>query len=124
VIEAFDAWAEKLRAPRPSRSPANSSFPDPSAPPVSELSSSWDWLARAVQLDWSKCPEVELLEDGVREVWLLRETDAPLFQVLRAVADGIPLSKIAEVFDLELPHLTTVIEFAAPRPFSEVPMAL
>lgn len=114
VIEAFDAWAEKLRAPRPDRSPTQSIFPNPPAPPISEPSAAWEWewLKQAIHLDWTQCPAVELLEDGVHQVWLLRETDAPLFQVLRAVADGIPLSKIAEVFDLEPPQLEKVIEFA------------
>lgn len=113
VIAAFDAWAEKLRAPRTDPRPIQSAFPNPSAPPTSELSGSWEWLKQAVHLDWTQCPEVELLEDGVHQVWLLRETDAPLFQVLRAVADGLPLTEIAEIFTVQLPQLERLLEFAA-----------
>jgi len=118
VIEAFDAWAEKLRAPSPDPRPTPSVFTTSSTSPISELSGSWEWLKHAVHLDWTQCPEVELLEDGVREVLLLRETDAPLFQVLRAVADGLPISEIAEIFDLELPQLERLLEFAATPPES------
>ena len=116
VLEAFDAWAEKLRAPRPDCSPTKSTFPNPSAGPDSEPSAAseweWEWLKQAIHLDWTQCPEVELLEDEVHQVWLLRETDAPLFQVLRAVADGLPLSEIAEIFGLELPQLSKLLDFA------------
>jgi hypothetical protein len=113
VIEAFDAWAEKLRAPRPDSRPTQSVFTTPSAPPISELSGSWEWLKQAVHLDWTECPEVELLEDGVHQLWVLRDTDAPLFQVLRAAADGLPLTEVAEIFAVELPQLERLLEFAA-----------
>lgn len=110
VVEAFNAWAEKLRTPAPNRGRTKSTLPNPSDPPIS--GPSWEWLKRAIQLDWTQCPEVELLEDGVHQVWVLRETDAPLSQVLRAVADGLPLSEITEIFELELPQLTKVLDFA------------
>jgi hypothetical protein len=112
VLEAFDAWAEKLRGPRSDRSPAKSIFPNPDAPAISGLSDSWEWLKRSIRLDWTQCPEAELLQDGVHQIWLLRETDAPLFQVLRAVADGLPLTEIAEIFALELPQLKKLLDFA------------
>lgn len=76
VVVAFDAWAESLRnggSSRPrvqTRTPpalADDEFNQPLGRP------SWDWLTRAVQLDWSKCPEVELVSDGTNQLWLLRE---------------------------------------------------
>ena len=58
-------------------------------------------------------PEVELLEDErPHRLWALRGADAPLNEALRAAADGLPLPSIAQVFDLELPQLEKVIEFA------------
>ena len=44
---------------------------------------------------------------------MLRESDAPLNVVLRAMADGVPVTEIAEVLELELPRLAKVLEFAA-----------
>ena len=114
VLEAFDAWAEKLRTPQSNRTRPQSILPNPSAGLNSQPFAAWEWewLKQAIHLDWTQCPEVELLEDGTHQVWLLRETDAPLFQVLRAVADGLPLSEIAEIFGLELPQLSKLLDFA------------
>ena len=110
VIEAFAAWAEKLRspakAPQP-KPPAETDFgPLPSLPA--------DWLKQARQLDWAKCPEVELVSDGENSYWMLRESDAPLSVVLRGIAEGIPVTEIAEVYDVELLQLAKVLEFALP----------
>src|SRR5215469_10204995 len=61
VVEAFAAWSEKLRTP------AKAPQPKPLAPPeFGNLSASLppDWLKQARQLDWAKCPEVELVSDG------------------------------------------------------------
>jgi hypothetical protein len=115
VVEAFNAWAEKLRVVGHHQSRTKTGLPNSPALPDSRPSppsASWAWLKQAIHLDWTKCPEVELLEDGVHQVWVLRETDAPLNQVLRAVADGDPVSEIAEIFDLQLAHLAKVLEFA------------
>jgi hypothetical protein len=108
VVEAFAAWTEKLRTP------ARASQAKPFGPPELEHSPerSWGWLTRAVQLDWTKCPQVELLEDGTNQLWVLRDSDAPLSEVLGAVADGNPVPEVAEIFDLELPRLEKVLEFA------------
>ena len=114
VVAAFDAWAEKLRAGNSAgaetRKSKSSTMEISQAPPEP---ASLAWLSRAVQLDWTKCPEVELLEDGANRLWLLRGTDAPLTEVLRAIADGHSVSRVAEVFDLEPSHLAKVVEFAA-----------
>jgi hypothetical protein len=117
VIAAFDAWAEKLRTGGPNRGQDKARLshelrPESLQPPPT--SPSWSWLARAVQLDWSKCPEVELLEDGVNQVWLLCGTEAPVSEVLGALADGIPEPEIAEIFEIDPPQLAKVIQFAAP----------
>ena len=77
LVEAFNAWAEKLRSqPHADRS-AKSPEPRPSAPSeFGHLSSSLapDWLKQALRLDWAKCPEVELLDDGQDHLWMLRES--------------------------------------------------
>jgi hypothetical protein len=108
VVEAFDAWAEKLRASRRAPGPTSALHPNLKSGP----SPGREWVKRALQLDWTKCPEVELVGDGAHELWLLRATDAPLTEVLRAVADGIPVPDVAETFDLDPPHLAKVLEFA------------
>jgi hypothetical protein len=116
VVEAFAAWSEKLRGrgPDPARTqapiqeaPADGEFPQTFGRP------SWTWLTQAVQLDWSQCPEVELLGDGTNHLWVLRESDAPLSEVLGALADGIPALEVAEMFELDLLRLAKVMEFAA-----------
>lgn len=115
VVEAFNAWAEKLRTQPHAHRPAKAPQPKQHAPHEFErLPSSLppDWLKQALTLDWTKCPEAELLEDGANRLWLLRETDAPLMEVLGAIADGHSLSRIAEVFDLEPSHLAKVFAFA------------
>ncbi len=100
VVEAFEAWAEKLRsrpAAQPSFAPAPLSFA---------------WLSRAVNSDWSQCPDAELLEDGQHQLWVVRDTDVPLTEVLRAAGEGYPVSQIAKIFDLDPSQLAKVIEFA------------
>ena len=107
VVEAFAAWSEKLR-----NRPAKSAQPEPSTLPRLEPLPP-DWLKHALHLDWTKCPEVELLDDGENRLWMLRESDAPLNVVLRAIADGVPVTEIAEAFELDLARLAKVLEFAA-----------
>jgi hypothetical protein len=106
VIEAFNAWAEKLRN-QPHDRPTKAPHPTPPAPPPP------DWLKHALRLDWTNCPEVELLDDGENRLWMLCASDAPLNVVLGAIAEGSPVTEIAEVFELELPRLVKVLEFAA-----------
>lgn len=117
VVEAFNAWAEKLRTqPHAHRSP-QAPQPKPPAPHEFEPVPAPlppDWLEQALRLDWTKCPEAELLDDGENRLWMLRASDAPLNVVLRAVADGCPVTEIAEVLELELSRLAKVIEFASP----------
>ena len=116
VVEAFAAWSEKLRAggSRNHRPQAGNPNPLPTlTPDPLPASLPPDWLKHALQLDWTKCPEVELLDDGENRLWMLRESDAPLNVVLRAMADGVSVTEIAEVFELEPPRLAKVLEFAA-----------
>ncbi|HVP50091.1 MAG TPA: hypothetical protein VMT56_02605 [Candidatus Bathyarchaeia archaeon] len=109
VVEAFEAWAEKLRADRRNPRETGSRIPEQSAtqPLLPAL------LKQALKLDWTKCPEVELLDDGENHLWMLRDSEAPLNVVLRAAADGIPMTEIADAFELELPRLARVLKFAA-----------
>ena len=46
-------------------------------------------------------------------LWVVRGTDAPLAEVLQSVADGHPFLDIAEVFEITLPQLIDVMQFAA-----------
>ena len=111
VVEAFDAWAEKLRSPARSPQPKPPALPD-FGPSPSSLPP--EWLKQARRLDWTKCPEVELVSDGENRCWMLRDSDAPLNVVLRAIADGIPVTEITEVYDVELLQLAKVLEFTLP----------
>jgi hypothetical protein len=114
VVEAFNAWAEKLRtqpqrlakAPQPKPAPPEFEPSPASLPP--------DWLKEALRLDWAKCPVVERVSDGENSYWMLRDSDAPLTVVLRAIADGIPVTEITEVYEVELFQLAKVLEFALP----------
>jgi hypothetical protein len=114
VVEAFDAWAEKLRTGRPSqnkRHGAKPSIKQPLEPPPQ--AASLVWLARALKADWTQCPETELVSDGTNRMWLLRGTDAPVNEVMAAIDDGIPVAEIARIFGLDTAQLANVIEFAA-----------
>lgn len=92
VVEAFDAWAKSLRAGSHDRGPKELATRKPE-PAIA--SASKGWLTRAIRLDWSKCPEVELLTDGTNQLWALGGSDAPLTVVLGALAEGAPVSEIA-----------------------------
>ena len=114
VVEAFDAWAEKLRT-QPNRAstavqPNRDAYPDiqpvPRALPP-------DWLKSVFELNWTGCPEVELSSDGANDLWLFCGSDAPVNSVLHAFADGHPPAEIAEVFGIELLSLAKVVQFAA-----------
>jgi hypothetical protein len=118
VVVAFDAWAQQLRSG--GATPSNDRTPKVPAPETIDLrlDRSWAWLTRAVQLDWTKCPEVELLSDGTNEIWVLRDSDAPLSEVLGAVADGNSVPEVAQIFQLDLPQLQKVIEFSEQQPLT------
>ena len=116
VVEAFAAWSEKLRGRGSAPERAQTYTPealtdDEFLQPLGRPS--WAWLTQAVQLDWSKCPKVEFVGDGTNYLWMLRESDAPLSEVLGALADGVPAPKVAEIFELDLLQLAKVMEFAA-----------
>ena len=102
LVEAFAAWAEKLRS-HPNAKPSSSPAPTPV---------SFAWLSRALHLDWSQCPQAELLQDGQHQLWVIRETDIPLVEVLRASGEGCSVSEIAEIFSLEPSQLEEVMAFA------------
>lgn len=112
VPEAFAAWAEKMRhqpqVAHRARAAQPAATPLPPAPPPA-------WLDQAFKLDWTKCPEVELLDDGENRLWMIRASEAPLKATLRAVAEGIPLNEISETLEVEMPRLEKVLEFALAR---------
>jgi len=117
VVAAFTAWAEKLGAAAAVTPPAQAPEPRPREPnPAPENQparpATANWLQKAAKLDWTKCPEVEILQGKARRLWVVRGTLAPLNELLQIVAEGHPLEDIAETFQLELPQLTHVLRFA------------
>ena len=88
------------------------STPDAGAAPSPETPSR-AWLRGAARLDWSKCPTVESGQGKSGRIWLVRGTDAPLAEVLHAVAEGHPFLEIAEVYEITLQQLIAVLQFAA-----------
>ncbi len=143
IHEAFDAWVAHLqsrgRSPEAARSasatgdagkpsrPKRAATPQHDQRPVSGKPSSMPgsgqvpnlgassrgWLVRAAQLDWSKCPAVESGQGKSGKIWVLRGTDAPLAELLQAVAEGQPFLEIAEVFEITLQQLIAILQFAA-----------
>ena len=142
ILQAFEAWAARLplRAPTPGPVPSVPASagsrkrdqtdrvvtPRQDQRPASKPSSapgggrvpnvgaaSRGWLRRAAQLDWSKCPAAECLRGDTGSIWVVRGTSAPLAEVLQSVADGHPVEKIAEVFEITLQQLVAVLQFAA-----------
>src|SRR5271165_3559648 len=91
---------------KPASTPAAGSAPHPETP-------SRAWLRGAAQLDWSKCPAAESGQGKSGRIWLVQGTDAPLAEVLHAVAEGHPFLEIAEVYGLTLQQLIAVLQFAA-----------
>ena len=72
-----------------------------------------DWPARAVQLDWSKCPAAECVQTKKGNVWVAGGTLEPLVHIFEAVAEEIPLPEIAETYALDLQQLIAILQFAA-----------
>ena len=72
-----------------------------------------DWFRKADHFDWSKCPAAECVQTMRGNVWVAGGTLVPLVHILEAVAGGNPLPEIAEVYDLTLQQLTTLLQFAA-----------
>ena len=119
LVAAFTAWAEKLKVvaspsgPPPAHATGsqseggNATAKSQTAPPRSAT-----WLQKAAKLDWTKCAEVEVLHGKDRRLWVVRGTLAPLSELLQSVAGGYPVEEVAEVFGVELPQLTRLLEFA------------
>jgi len=106
TLQAFAAWEEKIhnRSAAPAAQP-KSAPPDPQEP-------SGSWLQRAAKLDWTKCPEVEIIAGKNRRLWVLTGTLAPLTEVLGGAAAGHPIGELAEAYQVPLPQLTKVLQFA------------
>ena len=102
TLAAFQAWEQKVSHPAP---PASEPRKAPESRPT-------NWLQRAAKLDWTKCREVEILAGKDRRLWVLRGTLTSLGEVLQSVDAGHPVEEIAEVYQLELPQLNSVLKFA------------
>jgi hypothetical protein len=117
MVAAFTAWAEKLGAATAATPPARAPEPrlsEPNLVPEKHPArpATANWLQKAAKLDWTRCPDVEVLQGKDRRLWVLCGTLAPLNELLQIVAEGHPLEDIAETFQLELPQLARVLEFA------------
>jgi len=71
------------------------------------------WLGRAAQLDWSKCPLVEVAPAQDGDIWVLRGTDVPLASVLIAVDEGHPLLEITAAYKISMRFLLAVLQVVA-----------
>jgi hypothetical protein len=119
MVAAFTAWAEKLKATAPSSAmpsaqPTQTQPRQPKTPPENYPAPppSANWLQKAAKLDWTRCPEVEVLHGKDRRLWVLRGTLAPLKELLQVVAEGHPVDEVAEAFGVELQQVTQVLRFA------------
>ena len=111
VVAAFTAWAEKLGSATPPPSQPNKAFENSPPRPAAA-----NWLQKAAKLDWTRCPDVEILHGKDRRLWVVRGTLASLKEVLQVVAEGHPVEEVAEAFGVELPQLTDVLKFAGAAP--------
>ena len=105
LLEAFAAWEEKLQTNGPAVRPTQAVRPGAGG-------TSRAWLQKAAKLDWTKCPEVEVMQGKNRRLWVMQGTMAPLAEVLQSVADGPPVEEVAEMFEVELNQLKKVLQFA------------
>lgn len=142
IREAFDAWSAQLqsraRTPEPRGEPTSgaalrkptqprSATSGKDRPPADEKSpatpggrglprvgaASRAWLRHAAQLDWSKCPAVEIAQGERGKIFVVRGSAASLGHVLQSIGHGHPLLEIAEVFELSLQQLVAVLQFSA-----------
>jgi len=72
-----------------------------------------EWIAKAAQLDWSKCSAAELVQTKKGNIWVAAGTLVPLVHVFEAVAGDNPLPEVAEVYDLTEQQLMTLLQFAS-----------
>ena len=107
------AAAPKPTAPQPASRPAGQrpSALSGGAPAAGQRSRSPQWLLRAGQLDWSKCPEAECVQGKDRVVWVVRGTTVPMSQLIAAVAVGHPLEEIAEAYEISPQQLRAIVQF-------------
>ncbi len=113
ILQAFQTWEAQLQMDAGAAGPR----PGKSAEGAAELPSQPNraWLRQAAQLDWSKCPVVELLQGRNRSVWVVRGTLRSLEDVFSAMANGHSFEEITEVYEITPQQLTAILLFAAKR---------
>ncbi len=116
LVEAFAAWAEKLQS-RDTAAPAHQPH---AQKPKRRSASRRDAIApalleRATQLNWARCPEVEIVQTSNRRIPVVRGTLAPLEEVLHSLAQGHSPKEIDSVFQVPLAQLHKLMEFAGFR---------
>ena len=118
------ASARPQKRHQPERAPMGQQHLRPDDPRPSEMGPSLadvpgleslvgDWASKAAQLDWSKCPAAESVQTKRGTIWVASGTLVPLVHIFEAVAGGNPLLEIAEVYELTLQQLVTILQFAA-----------
>ena len=126
VVAAFAAWAEKLnatdraaegppaQADEPKVRGRSGSAKDKTGRQVPSAAgtASQAWLQQAAKLDWTRCPEVEVMQGKDRRLWVLRGTLAPLAEVLQSVAGGHTVENVAKVFEVDPKQVKKVLKFA------------
>ncbi|MDQ2843049.1 MAG: DUF433 domain-containing protein [Acidobacteriota bacterium] len=74
-----------------------------------------DQLQEAAAVDWTDCPEVEVVPGKVSGVPILKHSRMPADAVLENYESGSPVEEIAENFELPEDQIRTVLAYAAKR---------
>ena len=143
ILQAFDAWAEKLQSegvaplgPGPSAR-ADAGFGKPGRPnrtgkrepdqrrteagpsatsgggqAANPQAAPVQWLRRAAQVDWSKCPAAESVP-GQPGVWVVRGTRVHLDAIFDALDHGQPPEEVLEASGLTREQFLAVLQFVA-----------
>ena len=118
---APDTAKPPTRQRRQSRDQAATMAPGATGNPVRNSSPKADpatWPQRAMELDWSQCPEAVAVQAAGGKVWAFRGTRRPLWDLFRNMQLGHSVDKILEHFpELNEEQVVAVIQFAGERMF-------
>jgi uncharacterized protein (DUF433 family) len=67
----------------------------------------------AMALDWSQCPDVELIPGKVSGAWLLRNTRMPVSIIFENLEYGASIEEIIENYGITREQIQAILEFAA-----------
>jgi len=72
-------------------------------------------LQEAAAMDWSDCPEVEVVPGKVSGVPILKHSRMPADAVVENYEGGSPVEEIAENFELPEDQIRAVLAYAVKR---------